>query len=61
MRLRPFIRFARKQEESEQMVAAREQIATAWSSYRGYLLQVAARYERTYLARLQPLGEAGPL
>jgi hypothetical protein len=61
MRLRPFIRFARKQEESEQMVAAREQIATAWGSYRGYLLQVAARYERTYLARLQPLGEAGPL
>jgi len=60
MRLRPFIRFARKKEESEQMVAAREQIATAWGSYRGYLLQVAARYERTYLARLQPLGEAGP-
>ena len=28
MRLRPFIRFARKQEESEEMVAARKQIAT---------------------------------
>jgi hypothetical protein len=60
MRLRTFIRFARKNEQSEDMVAARDEMAVAWSSYRGYLLQVAGRYERTYLTRLLPLGQAEP-
>lgn len=60
LRLRSFIRFARKKEESASMIAAREEMANAWSSYRGYLLQVAARYERTYLARLAPYGESAP-
>ena len=56
IRLRAFVRYARKKEESAELSATKAELATAWGDYRKYLLEIAARYETQYHAQLQAQG-----
>lgn len=52
MRVVTYVRFARRRENQATVAAATEEIATAWSNYRGYWLTVAAKYDGLYESAL---------
>ncbi len=48
VRLRTYVRFARKNVETQRLTEAKETMATAWGNYREYWLQVAAHYDDAF-------------